>query len=263
MSLIRTERWLAIMLCLSLTGCSSVCHLVARTTRKEPGEFSFQHDRSRSVKTYRVWAEQALQDEWQQCPDLWDSAEYRAGFRDGFIDYVYAGGCGEPPPVPPREFWNVSLRSPEGHARAQQWFNGYRHGAGTARDGGYRQLAMLQSSYVGHASDESYEQAPFDSSWDSERLYDGPVLEELPLPDDEADAPDAEPLEHPLPERDPVELMEQPEPPPTPSEIDELGLGVKNDSPPQKIQTSTWRAAGQDAVRRVWSSEPRSEMFEW
>jgi hypothetical protein len=68
------------------------------------------------------------------------------GFLDGFTDFVYAGGSGEPPPVPPRQFWNVEWRSPRGHEASQDWFSGYRHGARVARDGGFRQRAIVQSS---------------------------------------------------------------------------------------------------------------------
>jgi hypothetical protein len=75
------------------------------------------------------------------------TADYRSGFLDGFVDYTYAGGTGEPPPVPPRTFWNVQLRSLEGKARVNQWFAGYRHGARMAASGGYRALATIHTSF--------------------------------------------------------------------------------------------------------------------
>jgi hypothetical protein len=43
------------------------------------------------------------------------------------------------------------LRSPEGKQRADQWFAGYRQGAGVARDGGYRDLGMVHTSLLGFA----------------------------------------------------------------------------------------------------------------
>src|SRR5262245_40493593 len=35
------------------------------------------------------------------------SIHYADGFRQGFVDYLNAGGTGEPPPVPPRKYWGV------------------------------------------------------------------------------------------------------------------------------------------------------------
>lgn len=86
------------------------------------------------------------------CPEGPGAEEYALGFRDGFVDYVYAGGAGQPPPVPPRKFWNVAWRTPAGAAGAEQWFAGYRHGAQSARNGGYRENGVVHSSYLGSDS---------------------------------------------------------------------------------------------------------------
>lgn len=88
----------------------------------------------------------------QEAPrcDAAASPDYVAGFRDGFVDYVYAGGTGEPPPVPPRRYWNVGLRSPGGKARANDWFAGFRHGARSAHDGGYREMGTVRGMLAGY-----------------------------------------------------------------------------------------------------------------
>ena len=129
-----------------VSGCT-VCRHAKRTLLDEPAEFSARRDRRRSIDLYREWAEY----EWQQCAgrcgDGVDGGEFGAGFRDGFVDYVYAGGDGAPPPLPPRKFWNVAHRNPAGHAASHDWFAGYRQGAAAARDGGYRQQAIVQSSF--------------------------------------------------------------------------------------------------------------------
>lgn len=114
----------------------------------EPYQYCFKIDKIRSLALYREWAEL----EWQQtllaCGDAAATPSYAAGFQDGFVDYVYAGGTGEPPPVPPREFWNVALRSLDGKAMVNEWFEGYRHGAQVAMEGGYRTLATIHTSFT-------------------------------------------------------------------------------------------------------------------
>ncbi|MAT68717.1 MAG: hypothetical protein CMJ58_04265 [Planctomycetaceae bacterium] len=133
--------WLA-----ASTGCT-VCRHAKRTLFDEPAEYSARRDRPRSIKLYRQWAEE----QWQQfsgdCGEGVEREEFGAGFRDGFVDYVYAGGTGEPPPVPPRKFWNAAWRNGEGHSASADWFSGYRVGSSVARDGGFRRAAIVLSSY--------------------------------------------------------------------------------------------------------------------
>jgi len=123
-----------------------VCRQTRRTMLDEPAQFSADKDRERTLATYRMWAESAWRRERGACSAFPASDEYSLGFRDGFVDYVYAGGNGEPPPVPPRKFWNVAWRTASGQAAAADWFAGYRHGAGVARDGGFRKQAVVLSS---------------------------------------------------------------------------------------------------------------------
>ena len=130
-----------------------MCELVRRTVFIEPGTFYWKKDKRRSLAVYSSWADAAWMEISQGCPELMGRTEYGVGFRDGFVDYVYAGGTGEPPPVPPRHLWNVDFRSEEGHQRAEDWFAGYRHGAQIARDGGYRSLGTIRSSLMGMPPD--------------------------------------------------------------------------------------------------------------
>jgi len=74
------------------------------------------------------------------------SPDYARGFVDGFEDYLYAGGNGEPPPVPPRDYWKPKYESPEGRKAVQDWFAGFRHGVLEARLNGYRQLVLVPAS---------------------------------------------------------------------------------------------------------------------
>jgi hypothetical protein len=79
-------------------------------------------------------------------PEACQSIEYKRGFEDGFSDYLYAGGTGEPPPVPPRRLWNLDYRTPAGQNAVQNWFAGFRRGAGAARDAGYRRIVTVPAS---------------------------------------------------------------------------------------------------------------------
>jgi hypothetical protein len=168
------------------SGCT-VFQNARRTLIQEPSEFSWRWDRGRSLKVYRQWADQAWAAESGACPEAGAVDEYALGFRDGFVDFVYAGGDGQPPPVPPRKFWNVAWRTPEGDVAAQQWFAGYRHGAQSARNGGYRQSGIVNSSYRTDLAAGSWTSAAPPTMVDSASPL-GPPIETLPTPP-EAPAP--------------------------------------------------------------------------
>ena len=76
-------------------------------------------------------------------PDHPYSVDYRRGFVDGFADYLYAGGSGEPPVVPPWRYRKASYETPEGYAAIEDWFAGFRHGANVALASGLRNLVVL------------------------------------------------------------------------------------------------------------------------
>jgi hypothetical protein len=71
------------------------------------------------------------------------SIHYAEGFREGFIDYVEAGGSGEPPYLPPLRYRLTKARSPEGIAAVEDWYSGFRHGASIARGSGLRELNYI------------------------------------------------------------------------------------------------------------------------
>ena len=56
---------------------------------------------------------------------------------------------GEPPALPPRDYWNEHHAYPEGRQAIQDWFAGFRHGAAVARASGCRQYAVIPSSVAG------------------------------------------------------------------------------------------------------------------
>src|SRR5262249_6488511 len=79
-------------------------------------------------------------------PDGQYSPDFAVGFKAGFEDYLFAGGNGEPPVVPPRGYWKPEFESPQGQEMMQDWFRGYRHGAAVAKDGGYREVITTRAS---------------------------------------------------------------------------------------------------------------------
>jgi hypothetical protein len=176
--------------------------------QKEPSRYWWKSDARRSLETYHEWAKRAWREEAANCSGEVGGPEYQSGFEDGFVDYVFAGGTGEPPPVPPRRFWNMDLRTPRGSALAEQWFAGYRHGAQVAREGGYRELSAVRSSLAGPPGPPPYGDQGYGppSSEDAGPFVDD-NSEQLPTPagpsllapkaNTNATAPEAEPI--PLP----------------------------------------------------------------
>lgn len=71
------------------------------------------------------------------------SAAYGEGFQAGFADYLYAGGCGEPPALPPKRYRHFHAETPAGAVAAQQWYEGFRHGAAVANESGLRKFVVV------------------------------------------------------------------------------------------------------------------------
>jgi hypothetical protein len=233
-------------------GCT-ICQQARRTLWQEPAAYSWKHDRRRSSEAYLQWANAELAEESNRCPELFGNPDYVMGFRDGFVDFVWAGGTGEPPPIPPRQFWNVMLRSPDGKSRANLWFDGYRHGAAMARDGGYRDLGRVHSSLVGFANQR--EQLPFLPMMDEMAAPDAPhawqqgeMLPEppstapsLPSPFENGDAPagdtSAEPAVESAPTGSPAvdETPFQDDTQPPPAEIDDQPLSMDAATPEKRF----------------------------
>jgi hypothetical protein len=61
------------------------------------------------------------------------SADYKRGFEDGFVEYFLYGGDASPPPLPPRDYWDVVHRS-QGSQAIADWFSGYEQGAVIAKN---------------------------------------------------------------------------------------------------------------------------------
>jgi len=134
-------------LCLLLTGCS-LYENAAQTLWCEPSLFSTTTDDCHTRERCCQLADKAWNSLVKEDPEIACSAAFERGFKDGFADYLYAGGTGEPPPVPPRCFWNLDYRTPKGHQAVEDWFAGFRRGTAAVRERGYREQMTIRSSLV-------------------------------------------------------------------------------------------------------------------
>jgi hypothetical protein len=73
------------------------------------------------------------------------SKDYERGFKFGFADYLYAGGSGLPPPMPPRRYWKPKYESAAGYQAVDEWYAGYRHGAAVAMESGFREYVPVHT----------------------------------------------------------------------------------------------------------------------
>ena len=74
------------------------------------------------------------------------SVDYQLGFIDGFVDFLEAGGTGNPSPLPPRRYWKAKYQNPVGYQCTQDWFLGFQHGARAAQSSNYRLFVTVPLS---------------------------------------------------------------------------------------------------------------------
>lgn len=73
------------------------------------------------------------------------SRDFKDGFETAYTD-ISLGASGATPPIPPEKYWKAHFRTLRGHARAQQWFEGYRAGAQHAEATGFTRFNEIPSS---------------------------------------------------------------------------------------------------------------------
>lgn len=111
-------------------------HHAARNLTEKP---IANHDERKFTKLVERRAAEA----WEQlCQSSGrkHSDPYGDGFREGFVDYVEAGGTGEPPYLPPFRYRLTKYRTADGVQVIESWYAGFRHGAAVARESGLREL---------------------------------------------------------------------------------------------------------------------------
>ena len=75
-------------------GCT-VCEYAKLVSVEEPKLFNRKCDRKATLATYRALADEAWAIAGACCPEGFIQGDYAWGFREGFAEYVYAGGNGE------------------------------------------------------------------------------------------------------------------------------------------------------------------------
>jgi len=73
------------------------------------------------------------------------SADFEAGFRHGFVDYITRGGNGNAPATPPIRYQDFGAKTIPGERndRAKDWFDGFRLGAAEAMKTGLREAVII------------------------------------------------------------------------------------------------------------------------
>jgi hypothetical protein len=122
------------------------CALVGRATDVVTFEMKDKLDEHRERARNRKWAEAAWKELAGTAPYDRCSEDFAAGFQDGFADYLYAGGPGTPPPLPPPQYRALRYQTPEGYRAVEDWFAGFRAGATAAQHGNYRQWIVGPTS---------------------------------------------------------------------------------------------------------------------
>jgi hypothetical protein len=126
-------------------GCTPLAN-VARVVLCEPAAYCLHMDECVSHCRNLDLAEEAWAQFESALPDACYSDDFADGFKAGFADFLWAGGNGDPPVVPPRQYWKPQYESPQGQQMMQDWFRGFRHGAAVARESGYRDVIMVPAS---------------------------------------------------------------------------------------------------------------------
>ena len=183
----------------SQTGCS-ILGLTRRTVR-EPGCHSCPKEK-RALEEYRCWGIEA----WQSANGGIGAGPFYDGFLAGFVDHVISGGVGEPPVVPPCQFWNRTNENST--ASLDEWIAGFRRGAESGEQGGYRdrvvspvfegpgrpQRAIVSEQSLPQESEcsDCSEESPF-PSWDSATL-ESQIIDGLEAPETVYEPTPADPI---------------------------------------------------------------------
>jgi hypothetical protein len=133
--------WLVALLALG-PGCTLVHDAASLTAFKVRESIEDRREAARN----RSWAEQAWEEVRAGSPDAVYSEDFGRGFQDGFAHYLFRGGNGEPPPLPPGHYRQLRYQTPQGYRAIEDWFAGFRHGADAARRSGYRRWVTGPSS---------------------------------------------------------------------------------------------------------------------
>lgn len=132
-------------LCAAFSGCT-ISDNFTRTLVLEPLQYCDYFDVHRAHSRHCHMAKKVWKTFQKKKSIGHFSDDYACGFREGFTDFLDAGGTGQPPPLPPRRYWRDRYANPQGRQAVQEWFAGFRHGAAMARASSAREYAMVPLS---------------------------------------------------------------------------------------------------------------------
>jgi len=89
-------------------------------------------------RAHEAWAEIVAAQ-----PDPCFSRYHASGFEAGFMDYVEAGGDGEPHSIPPFLYRQAWLQDGRGPSAIEDYYAGFRHGSAVARTTGLREQYLI------------------------------------------------------------------------------------------------------------------------
>jgi len=145
-----------LLLCGSLYGCAvpyetaRVFDLAKRTTHVEPRFFEYIKSDRIAQREARLLADQAWAEVMHTVPVV--TPDYQNGFTEGFADYLYRGGSGEIPLVPPRGYWKLRFLNPRGKMAIEEWYAGFKHGVQDCQTRGIREMWVVPTSFVSSGS---------------------------------------------------------------------------------------------------------------
>jgi hypothetical protein len=135
----REAAFLVLLLGPLCTGCDGLFHI---GTRNLLYEANLIKDSQIERLAFRKLAKQAWAEVQGNCPQHF-SADYACGFQDGFVDYLYAGGCGEPTTQLPKRYLRFHEQKTHGCQGLLDWYAGFRHGAAVAHHSGLRKSLVI------------------------------------------------------------------------------------------------------------------------
>jgi len=113
-----------------------------------PKQFPRERDRRATQKFHRQVACEALQQMLADDESVPLDPDYLAGFEEGVVDYLTSGGDRRPPLLPPRRYWNLSLREMESQQPGRMWLMGCEDGRAYAEMSGYRHSATVVTDAI-------------------------------------------------------------------------------------------------------------------
>jgi hypothetical protein len=155
-----------------LSGCN-LYKLSAYNASNEPHLYSDQqHLKKRALDfAQEAWLEH-LSHLKTDCPPK----AFETGYIDGFADYLFKGGNGAPPTIPPNFLRRYQYLSPDGHSEIEDYYSGFAAGAADAKASGQRIYFTIPVSSPLPKTDKILEHGT-----------EEPIIEVLPVPK-EADA---------------------------------------------------------------------------